>query len=59
MIFAFLIALYGIGTLLEMLDVLFSATSAIMTSYSGTVITVVITAYLTYRWYRARQLVEK
>lgn len=58
MIFAFLIALYGIGTLLEMLDVLFSATSAIMTSYAGTAITIVITAYLTYRWYRARQMVD-
>jgi len=27
-----------------------------MSSYAGTMITAIVTAYLTYRWYRARHM---
>ncbi len=54
---AFIVALYGIASLCEGMEILFSAVHAVMSSYPGTVITVAVTAYLTYRWYRARHTV--
>ena len=51
---AIALVLYGIASLCEGMEILFSAIHAVMTSYPGTLITVAITAYLTYRWYRAR-----
>ena len=51
---AFIVALYGIASLCEGMEILFSAIHAVMSSYPGMLITVVATAYLTYRWYRER-----
>ena len=51
---AFIVALYGIASLCEGMEILFSAIHAVMSSYPGMLITVAATAYLTYRWYRAR-----
>ncbi len=51
---AFLVALYGIASLCEGMEILFYAIYAVMSSYAGTVIVMIATAYLTYRWYRAR-----
>lgn len=51
---AFLVALYGIASLCEGMEILFDAIHAVMSSYPGMMITTVVTAYLTYRWYRAR-----
>ena len=50
---AFIVALYGIASLCEGMEILFSAIHAVMSSYPGLLITVAATAYLTYRWYRA------
>ena len=52
---AFFVALYGIACLTEGMEILFAAIHAVMSSYSGMIITVAATAYLTYRWYCARQ----
>ena len=38
------------------MEILFDAIHAVMSSYPGMLITVVVTAYLTYRWYRARHV---
>ena len=51
---AFFVALYGIASLCEGMEILFDAFRAVMSSYPGTIITIIATAYLTYRWYRAR-----
>ena len=51
---AFMIALYGIASLCEGMDILFSAVHAVMSSYPGILITVASVAYLTCRWYRTR-----
>ncbi len=51
---AFFVALYGIASLYEGMEILFDVIHAVMSSYPGTIITVIATAYLTYRWYRAR-----
>ena len=55
---AFFVALYGLASLCEGLEILFDALHAVMTSYSGTVITVIVVAWMTYRWYRARHSVD-
>ncbi len=51
-----LIALYALSSVLEGIGILFSAVYAVMSSLPGTIITVAATAYLTYRWYRARYI---
>ena len=51
---AFMIALYGIASLCEGMDILFSAVHAVMSSYPGILITIAAVAYLTCRWYRTR-----
>ena len=53
---AFFVALYGIASLCEGMGILFTAIRAVMSSYPGTLITIAVTAYLTYRWYRARYI---
>lgn len=53
---AFIVVLYGIASLCEGMEILFSAIRAVMSSYPGTLITIAVTAYLTYRWYRARHI---
>ena len=53
---AFFVALYGIASLCEGMVILFDAIRAVMSSYAGTMITAIVTAYLTYRWYRARHM---
>ena len=45
---AFFVALYGIASLCEGMEILFDAIHAAMSSYPGTIITVIATAYLTY-----------
>jgi len=52
----FLVALYGVASLCEGMEILFDAIHAVMSSYAGTFITVIVAAYLTYRWYRARHM---
>ena len=56
---AFIVVLYALGTFLEGIDILFTAIHAVMTSYSGTVITLIVVAFMTYRWYRARHWREE
>ena len=51
---AFIAALYGIASLCEGMEILFSAIHAVMSSYPGTLISAAAAAYLTYRWYRTR-----
>lgn len=53
-LFVILFVLYGLSSLFEGLETLFDATNAVMSSYSGMIIAAVVTAFLTYRWYRAR-----
>ena len=53
---AFIVVLYGIASLCEGMGILFAAIRAVMSSYPGTLITIAVTAYLTYRWYRARHI---
>ena len=53
---AFFVALYGIASLCEGMEILFDAFRAVMSSYPGTIITILAIAYLTYRWYRARHM---
>ena len=52
---AFFAAIYGIACLAEGMEIFFAAIHAVMSSYPGMLITVAATAYLSYRWYRARQ----
>ncbi len=51
---AIIVALYGIASLCEGMEILFDAIHAVMSSCPGTIITIIATAYLSYRWYRAR-----
>ena len=53
---AFFVALYGIASLCEGMEILFDAFRAVMSSYPGSIITIIAIAYLTYRWYRARHM---
>ena len=59
MILAVILALYAIGSVLEAFEKISMAFSPILTSNVGTVLTVIVTAFNTYRWYRASHRAER
>lgn len=59
MIFVVILALYAIGSVLEAFEEISMVLSPFLASNVGTVLTVIVTAFITYRWYRARHSVER
>ena len=53
---SFFVALYLIASLCESVEAVCGAFSAWMASPLGTMITIIVFAYLAYRWYRARYM---
>ena len=59
MILVVILVLYAIGSVLEAFEEISMVLSPFLTSSIGTVLTVIVTAFITYRWYRTRHSVER
>ena len=59
MIFVFLIALYGIASIFEVFEEITAELVPFLNSEAGMLITIAVTAYMSYRWYRNRHHVER
>ena len=59
MILVVILVLYAIGSVLEAFEEISMVLSPFLTSSIGTVLTVIVTAFITYRWYRTRRSVER
>ena len=59
MILVVILVLYAIGSVLEAFEEISMVLSPFLTSSIGTVLTVIVTAFITYRWYRMRRSVER
>ena len=51
---AFLIALYLFASMMEALEEISAVVAPVMHSGVGILLTIAVTAFVTYRWYRAR-----
>ena len=56
---AVLVVLYLVGEFLDGLDLFFGRMASFMNSDTGLVLTIVVVAWLTYRWYKARHIRER
>ena len=54
MILAVIIVLYLLSSVFEAFEEISATIAPVMNSGVGMAITVIVTAYITYRWYRAR-----
>ena len=54
-----LIALYVLASVFEALDEIVAVLAPVMNSGIGMVVTVAVTAYVTYRWYMKRRRAER
>ena len=52
--FAFLLVMFVLASVCEALEEISYVIARVMHSRAGILITVAVTAYVTYRWYRAR-----
>ncbi len=59
MIIVLLIALYVLASLFESLDEITAVLAPVMNSGIGLVLTIAVTAYVTYRWYMNRHRAER
>ena len=51
---AFLLVMFVLATVCDVLEEITYVIAPVMHSRAGILITIVVTAYLTFRWYRAR-----
>ena len=54
--FAFLLVMFVLASVCEALEEITYVIAPVMHSSAGILITVAVTAYVTYRWYRARHM---
>lgn len=59
MILVVILVLYVIGSVLEAFEEISMVLSPFLTSSIGTVLTVIVTAFIAYRWYRSRHTIER
>ena len=59
MILVVILVLYAIGSVLEAFEEISMVLSPFLTSSIGTILTVIVTAFITYRWHRTRRSVER
>ena len=52
--FAFLLVMFVLASVCDVLEEITYVIAPVMHSRAGILITVAVTAYVTYRWYRAR-----
>ena len=53
---AFLLVLFALSSVCEALEEITYVIAPVMRSVPGILVTVAVTAYVTYRWYRARYI---